>query len=177
MPPAALGAYRLIVVPGGDFVAMADGMSAATVARMRGAVASGTGYLGICAGGFVAGRFLGRGLDLTGAKFGFYAAAAQGIRKAAVPISTPGEPPLDHYWEDGPRFDGWGATIARYPDGSSAGAEGQFGKGRVILVGFHAEAPESWRRGLAFRTSARDDNAYAGRLVRAALGGRALPHY
>jgi glutamine amidotransferase-like uncharacterized protein len=177
MPAPALRRYRLIIVPGGDFVAMADGMSAPTVEKLRGAVGSGVGYLGICAGGFLAGRFQGKGLDLTGVKFGFYAAESRGIRKAAVPIATAGGPTLDQYWEDGPQFSGWGAAIARYPDGSPAAVEGRFGKGRVILIGVHAEAPESWRGGMRFRTTARADNDYAAQLVRAALGGQALAHW
>jgi glutamine amidotransferase-like uncharacterized protein len=116
-------------------------------------------------------------LDLTSVKFGFYAAEAGGIRKAALPIATAGGPTLDQYWEDGPQFSGWGAAIARYPDGSPAAVEGRFGKGRIILTGVHAEAPESWRGGLRFRTTARADHAYAAQLVRAARTGQALPHW
>jgi glutamine amidotransferase-like uncharacterized protein len=177
MPAPALRRYRMIIVPGGDFVAMAEGMGRRTVAKLRGAVGSGVGYLGICAGGFLAGRFQGKGLDLTGVRFGFYGAEARGIRKAALPIATAGGPVLDQYWEDGPQFAGWGAPIARYPDGSPAAVDGRFGKGRVILIGVHAEAPESWRGGMRFRTSARADNLYAAQLVRAALTGRALAHW
>jgi hypothetical protein len=93
-----------------------------------------------------------------------------------VAITAPGAPTLDQYWEDGPQLAGWGAVVAKYPDGTPAVVEGTAGSGLVILAGVHPEAPESWRRGMTFTTPARDDNAYAGTLVRAALTGSPLPH-
>lgn len=89
----------------------------------------------------------------------------------------PGERDARPTLEDGPQLGGWGAVLARYPDGSAAAAEGRFGRGRVILLGFHAEAPATWRRGMRFRTSADVDNDYAVRLIRAAAGGLPLAHY
>jgi hypothetical protein len=55
--------------------------------------------------------------------------------------------------------------------------EGPFGKGWAILTGVHPEAPANWRRGMEFRTPADLDNAYAARLIRAALNRELLPHY
>ena len=177
MPPMALTRFRLIIVPGGDFVSMARNMSGPTAAGIRSAVRSGVSYLGICAGGFLAGRVYDNGLDLTGVKFGFYSAEGRGIRKAAVPIATAGGPTLEQYWEDGPQFTGWGAVIARYPDRTPAIVEGRAGRGRVILTGIHGEAPESWRAGMRFATPVRVDNDYAARLIRAALADQPLAHY
>jgi hypothetical protein len=51
------------------------------------------------------------------------------------------------------------------------------GKGWVILSGVHPEAPANWRRGMNFTTPAKDDNAYAGKLLDAALQGTVFPHY
>jgi hypothetical protein len=84
---------------------------------------------------------------------------------------------LDQYWEDGPQLNGWGTVVSKYPDGSAATAQGGFGSGWVILCGFHPEAPESWRRGMEFSTPVRSSNAYALKLIEAALHQRELPHY
>jgi len=52
--------------------------------------------------------------------------------------------------------------------------------GNFILVGVHPEAPDGWRRGMTFATSAdadNADNAYAATLIKAALEGARLPHF
>jgi glutamine amidotransferase-like uncharacterized protein len=176
MSASQLEAFRLLIVPGGNFETIGKGLLPATAAKIRGALRSGSSYLGICAGAFLAGS-IDHGLDLTsGVRFHFYADEARGIRKAAVTIAGAGTPPLDQYWEDGPQLTGWGAVVGRYPDGAPAIVEGTFGDGRVILSGVHPEAPESWRRGMSFKTPASVDNAYAATLVRAALDRTWLPH-
>jgi glutamine amidotransferase-like uncharacterized protein len=135
-------------------------------------------YLGICAGGLLAGDCIYNGLNLTsGVRFDFYSAVKRGIHKAAVPISGTGTPALDQYWEDGPQFTGWGEVVGKYPDGTPAIVEGKSGDGWVILSGVHPEAPENWRRGMNFSTPVSDDNEYAATLIRAALNGTWLPHY
>ena len=117
-------------------------------------------------------------LDLTsGVRFPFYALENKGIRKAAVDVAIAGSPPLVHYWEDGPQLTGWGDVVAKYPDGTPAIVEGSVGDGWVVLLGIHPEAPDSWRRGLTFTTPARDDNAFAAKLIRAALNRNPLEHY
>ena len=107
-------------------------------------------------------------------RFSFYAAEGRGTRKAAVPIAVAGAPTLQHYWEDGPQLTGWGDVVAKYPDGTPAIVEGTFGDGWVLLSGIHPEAPESWRRGLAFTTPASVDNAYAAALIDAAVNRKRL---
>ena len=170
--------YRLLIIPGGNFIKIGNSLTAGTTARIRSAVKNGSNYLGFCTGAFFAGDSPYNGLNLTsGIRFGFYAAEAQGTRKAAVTITAPGGDTLDQYWEDGPQLTGWGAVAGKYPDGTAAIAEGTFGDGWVILTGVHPEAPSSWRRGMDFRTSAETDNAYAARLIRAALSRQSLPHY
>lgn len=178
MNAARLRSYRLIVVPGGDFTRIGNGLRKETSANLRDAVQHGVSYLGICAGAFFAGRSPYNGLNLTsGVQFGFYSAEGRGVRKAAVPISGAGTPTLDQYWEDGPQLSGWGTVVGRYPDGTPAVVQGQSGEGWVILTGIHAEAPESWRGGMDFTTPASADNAYAVTLIRSALERRPLPHF
>jgi glutamine amidotransferase-like uncharacterized protein len=178
MSESQLMAYRLLIVPGGNFVAMGDGLTSNTATNIHNAVQAGLNYFGICAGGFLAGHAAYKSLNLTsGMRFDFYAAEKRGIRKTAVPISVAGRPALEHYWEDGPQFSGWGAVVGKYPDGTPAIVEGASGKGWVILSGVHPEGPDNWRSGMAFNTPASDDNAYAQTLIDAALHRKRLPHY
>jgi glutamine amidotransferase-like uncharacterized protein len=180
MSQSQLMAYRLMIIPGGNFITMGTNLTTNATANIHNAVQGGLNYLGICAGGFLAGHGHGyyNSLDLaSGARFRFYSAENRGVRKAAVPIACAGTLTLEHYWEDGPEFSGWGAVVGKYPDGAPAIVEGTSGKGRVILCGVHPEAPENWRGGMSFNTPASDDNAFAGTLIDAALQGTVLSHY
>ena len=148
MSESRLRSYRLLIIPGGNYISMGNGLLPSTTAKMRDAVQNGLNFLGICAGGLLAGDSIHNGLNLTsGVRFDFYAAVNRGIHKAAVPISGAGTPTLDQYWEDGPQFTGWGEVVGEYPDRTPAVVEGKSGHGWVILSGVHPEAPASWRRG------------------------------
>jgi hypothetical protein len=127
--------YRLLIVPGGNFIEMGNSLTPATAANIRNAVQNGLSYAGICAGAFLAGNSIYyNGFNLTsGVRFGFYAAENQGMRKTAVAIASAGAATLDQYWEDGPQLAGWGAVVGKYPDGTPAVVEGIFGSGWVIL--------------------------------------------
>ena len=126
MNESQLMAYRLMVVPGGNFIAIGDSLTPSTTANIHNAVQGGLNYLGICAGGFLAGHASYNSLNLTsGVRFGFYAAESRGIRKAAVAIAAVSTLPIEHYWEDGPEFTGWGAVVGKYPDGTPAIVEGR----------------------------------------------------
>jgi len=170
--------YRLLIVPGGNFIHIGNSLTSSTTANVRNAVQNGLNYLGICAGGFLAGNTGYNSFNLaSGVKFGFYSAETRGIRRAAVAIASPGTGALDQYWEDGPEFTGWGEVVGKYPDGTPAIVEGPIGSGWVILSGVHPEAPGTWRRGMTFNTPADIDNAYAATLIHAALSRTTLPHF
>jgi glutamine amidotransferase-like uncharacterized protein len=178
MSESDLAAYRLLIVPGGNFETIGKRLDPAAAANIRHAVQHGLNYLGICAGAFFAGDSPNNGLNLTsGVRFDFYAAENRGIRKAAVPISDAQSQTLDQYWEDGPQLAGWGDVVAKYPDGAPAIVEGKSGNGWVILSGIHPEAPTTWRRGLTFTTPIATDHAYAATLILATLNRTSLPHY
>lgn len=179
MRPSELAKYRLLIIPGGNFIDMGKSISNGAATNIRHAVQHGLNYFGICAGAFLAGKSdYYNSFDLAnGSTFKFYAAADKGISKTAVAISSPNAETLDQYWENGPQLSGWGAVVAKYPEGTPAVAEGRFGKGFVILSGIHPEAPERWRGDLIFKTPASADNAYAAKLINAALKGTELPHY
>ncbi len=178
MSEARIREHRLLLVPGGNFMDIGNGLTPGARANIRTAVQNGLNYLGVCAGAFFAGNSPANGLNLTaGVKFGFYAAEDRGIRKAAVPIALPGGTTLEHYWEDGPQLTGWGRVLGKYPDGTPAIVQGSYGAGCVILCGVHPEAPASWRRGMAFTTPASAYTAYAWTLIHAALNRELLPHF
>lgn len=178
MDESRIHGYRLLIVPGGNFISIGNSLTSSTTANIRKAVQTGMNYLGICAGAFFAGNSGDNGLNLTsGVRFGFYAAEGRGIRKAAVAIAAAGAATLDQYWEDGPQLTGWGTVVGKYPDGTPAIVEGTFGSGWVILTGVHPEAPASWRRGMTFITPASLDNAYAATLILSALNRASLQHY
>jgi glutamine amidotransferase-like uncharacterized protein len=179
MGESQIRGYRLLIVPGGNFIDIGNGLTSNATASIRDAVQNGLNYLGICAGGFFAGNSgYYNGLNLTsGVRFSFYSVEARGIRKAAVAIAVAEGPTLDQYWEDGPQFTGWGAVVGKYPDATPAIVEGTFGSGWVILTGVHPEAPAGWRHGMTFTTPVSVDNTYAATLIHAALNRVPLPHY
>jgi len=177
MSESQLMAYRLMIVPGGNYITIGTSMTTNTTANIHHAVQGGLNYLGICAGGLLAGDAPGNSLNLTGVRFEFYAVVNRGVHQTPVAIAGVDAPVLEHYWEDGPKFTGWGAVVGKYPDGTPAIVEGTCGEGWVILCGVHPEAPENWRRGMTFTTPASVANAYAGTLIEAALNRTCLPHY
>ena len=179
MTKQELGGYKLLIFPGGNSITIGQNLSPQTSANVRAAVQLyGVHYLGICAGAFYGGFSIYNGVDLTGGvAFEFYADEFKGIHKNAVTLTFPKDSPRDVYWEDGPQLSGWGATVAKFPDGTPAIVEGNSGKGFVIFTGVHLEAPESWRASLSFNTPLSEDLAYAGTVFQAALNGTELPHF
>jgi hypothetical protein len=179
MSEQQFGGYKLIIIPGGNSITIGESLTGSTASAIRGAVQSyGVHYLGICAGAFFGGYSIYNGVNLTdGVFFNFYADENKGIHEEPVEISFPGSQPLDVYWQDGPQLSGWGAVVAKFPDGTPAIVEGQSGQGFVIFTGVHLEAPESWRGSMVFTTPESADLAYAGTLFQAALTGTQLPHF
>jgi Biotin-protein ligase, N terminal len=178
MSESSLTRYKLFLVPGGDAVTISDNLSRTATANVHNAIVNGgLHYLGICAGAFFAGHSIHNFLSLAGTWFNFYPEYFSGIEKAALEIHGANGVTLDQYWERGPQLSGWGAVVAKYPDGLPAIVESRAGNGWAILSGVHPEAPQSWRGGMYFTTSAAVDNAYAKTLVLAALNGTWLPHF
>jgi glutamine amidotransferase-like uncharacterized protein len=52
MSESRLRAYRLLIVPGGNFEQIGNGQTSSATANVRNAVHSGLNYFGICAGAF-----------------------------------------------------------------------------------------------------------------------------
>lgn len=178
MTETQLKSYQLLIVPGGNSITIGNNLKSSTTTNIHDAVVDdGLHYLGICAGGFFGGASIYNGLNLTsGVWFNLYD-ESKGTHKEAIEISNPNSGTLDQYWQDGPQLSGWGSIVGEYPNGAPAIVEGKSGKGWVILLGVHPEAPASWRFGMKFTTSVAVDNAYASTLIDAALKGTSLPHY
>ncbi len=177
MSEARLRAFRLLIIPGGNFEEIGGSLDSATAAKVREAVRDGLNYHGICAGAFLAGRVADFGFNLTDQRFAFAAPSRRGARISVEPVTSADGRTLDQYWEDGPELSGWGDVVAKYGDGTPAVVQGYVGKGWAVLSGVHAEAPEGWRAMLEFDTPVEVDNAYAVELIRAALDGRPLAHF
>ena len=179
MSEPQLAGYKLLIVPGGNSIEIGQNLSTTTAANIRGAVTDyGLHYLGICAGAFFGGSSTYNGVDLTGGvSFDFYKDEFKGIHIEAVELSFPDGNQMDAYWQDGPQLSGWGQVVAKFPDGTTAIAEGQSGKGFVIFTGVHLEAPSSWRGSLPFSTPESVDLAYAATVFQAAFNGTPLPHF
>jgi len=181
MTETQLKAYKLFIVPGGNSITIGTKLSSKATTNVRNAVANdGLHYLGICAGGFFGGYSIHNGLDLTsGVWYNFYADEFKGIHKEPVEISLPSGAggPLDIYWQDGPQLTGWGSIVGKYPDGTPAIVEGNYGKGFVIMSGVHPEAPANWRVGMNFTTPLATDLAYADTLITSALNATWLKHF
>jgi glutamine amidotransferase-like uncharacterized protein len=178
MSEAQLREFRLLLVPGGNFIEVGTNLTSNAVANIRGAVRNGLNYHGVCAGALFAGNSPFNGVNMTSnVHFKFYSACNFGIHKTNVLVTMAGSAALDQYWEDGPQLSGWGEVVAKYPDGTPAVAQGTFGSGWVLLSGVHAEAPANWRGGMSFKTPAEDDHEFAWKLIEAALNRTALAHY
>jgi glutamine amidotransferase-like uncharacterized protein len=178
MGEAKLRRYRLLIVPGGNFERIGNGLTSGTRVKIQNSVNSGLNYFGVCAGAFFAGNSPYNGLNLTsGVRFEFYALENQGVRKSAVEIAIAGSHSLSQYWEDGPQFTGWGDVVAKYPDGTPAIVQGKFGNGGVLLSGVHPEAPDGWKQGLNVFTPDSINHAYAASLITAALNRTMLEHF
>jgi len=165
-----LSEYKLIIIPGGNFIEMGKNLTTGTTRNIQTAVHSGLNYLGICAGGFLAGNTRKNSFKIAGdVQFKFYSAEDKGIRKAAVAVTNADGIMIEHYWEDGPEFGGWGEVVSKYPDGTPATVQGSYGLGWIVLTGIHSEAPESWRKEFHFSSPIAASHQYAGRLIKSAM--------
>jgi hypothetical protein len=177
MSVSQLTAHKLFIMPGGNAVTIGQYLTKTATSNVRQAISNGMHYLGLCAGGFFAGKSTYNRLQMTGVIYNFFSAYYHGISKEAVNIKLSSGTTYDVYWQYGPQLSGWGYVVAKYPDGTAAITEGKYGSGFAILSGVHPEAPASWRYGMNFTTPLSVDLAYAGTLVKSALAGTFLPHY
>lgn len=170
--------YKLLIIPGGNFIDMGKNLKVETTQKVSRAVYCGLNYFGICAGAFLAGNTKINSFNIThDVQFKFYSAEDNGIRKAALPIKNADGSIIDQYWEDGPALNGWGDVVSKYPDSTAATVQGRYGIGGIVLTGLHPEAPLSWRKDFTFLTTIEKSHEYAGNLIKAALENKKLAHF
>jgi glutamine amidotransferase-like uncharacterized protein len=148
---ATLQAATLYAQPGGSGeLAQAYRHLKSHAPEIRSYVASGGRYLGICMGGYLAGRTPGFEL-LPGDTDQFIASSGASVRSEAdtiVKVQWRGQMRW-MYFQDGPYFRlDRGATgvivLARYPNGKMAALVAPYGKGKVAVAGPHPEATAAW---------------------------------
>jgi glutamine amidotransferase-like uncharacterized protein len=148
----------LWIHPGGKSATAAATMTADQKLRLRKFVADGGGYVGFCAGAFIASAGIRKAkgdvlkLVETFQLVPLVATLYPEKRAEALifPIHWMGSDRY-LYWEGGPYFEIEKDTpsaveiIARYPSGEPVTVRNHYGKGRVYVTGLHPEAPEAWR--------------------------------
>ena len=150
----AFAEAHLWVQPGGKSATAAAAMGPELMERVRQFVSDGGGYVGFCAGMFLATE-----------KIGTSAHTGLGIIPGTTELFLKDDPSgtmLDvtvqrgsykMYYSGGPKLDideallqaKGGEVIAHYADGSVAGIQVPFGRGRVSVVGVHPEASWFWK--------------------------------
>ena len=179
--------YRLIVVPGGKGSTITSSLTPATRLRVRQAVRErGVGYVGFCAGAWVAVGPEAEG-DAT-ASYGLAVALGTvlpsywpdgntSLTAAMVKVTMADGSSRQLVWWGGPSTPEWsGGVIGRYPTGAPAISERWSGKGLVVISGPHPEAPQSWRA-TAGNDSDGLDYELAIAMMSAAMNGRPMAAY
>ena len=132
--------------PGGYASTAMNAMAPELKTALKNFIQNGGGYVGFCAGAFVATSLVGstktKGLGIFP---GITRLHGTGLRMETIKWEGH-ERYL--YWEGGPYLDklsDQAEVIANYDDQKIAAARTTFGKGKVFITGLHPEAPEWWR--------------------------------
>ncbi|MBU6153403.1 MAG: hypothetical protein KGP28_03780 [Bdellovibrionales bacterium] len=151
---------KLWVQPGGKSTTAAAAMGSEMMDEIREFVRNGGGYVGFCAGMFIATPEIG-----TSKKVGFGIIPGEtellikeGPDRAMMPIETSDHGKVTMYFAGGPFMRvsdsdlkaAGGEVIARYPDGKIAGIRARYGKGKVAVIGAHPEAGFLWKLGRGY---------------------------
>lgn len=153
---AALQGVSLYVQPGGsdDIMDTLNVLSESQIQRIRDFVQQGGNYLGICAGGYLAGQYADRAEGSRAFALVELAEIDQEIvgdnSAQFIPLRLPGEATTRNvYYQAGPHFGtqlpAGGKALAYYAGSNHIAARiSTYGKGRVGLIGPHYEADRSW---------------------------------
>jgi glutamine amidotransferase-like uncharacterized protein len=153
---ASLEGAVVWVQPGGHSWNAAHALGAKKMERLRRFVSEGGGYVGFCAGAFLASA------GWTGTRNNDPLVPMLGLiplltdvydNPQAASILAIDWLGTTHYfyWEGGPYFIEPATplnnieVVGRYANGQLAALRTTFGQGRVFVTGFHPEAPNSWR--------------------------------
>lgn len=145
---------KVYLQPGGRSIEAAKAMSPKFMDSVRYFVKNGGGYVGYCAGAFIATAEI---RDEGVAGFAIFPGRSWlwlGVSDNPNIISIRWDlSQREMFWEGGPSMDLSQVdlvhkqvdVVATYPDGKIAAARTYFGRGRVFLAGVHPEASQFWR--------------------------------
>ena len=164
------------IQPGGGAHTAYEAMAPQFREHLIAFVKRGGGYVGFCAGAFIATAKIGSlktsGLGIfPGSTVPYYPPTAKpGVVFSFEKLMWKGEP-RTMYFEEGPYFADLEKNpsveiIAKYKDGKIAAARSTFGKGKVFLSGPHPEAPTWWSESDGVHDEDGSDYIFAVNMVR-----------
>ena len=145
------------IQPGGQSVEAANDMGPVLMARIQQFVHDGGGYVGFCAGMFLATNLIGTsgvpGLGMMPGTESEFLKNDPGPTIIQITRPNEGNEVRSVYYSGGPVIDIsaedqklFGVKVlARYSDGTLASVSAPYGKGKVVLSGFHPEASSAWK--------------------------------
>jgi hypothetical protein len=149
---AIFGNAKVWIQPGGVAETAIDAMSTRLKTELVNFIANGGGYVGTCAGAFIATSELGStshsGLGIFPGHTAPYSYTALHDDYALLPV-TWGGVTREIYFEGGPYLSGLPSTaqvMGTFANGTVASARATYQKGRVFISGPHVEAPADWTR-------------------------------
>lgn len=175
--------YGTIVWPGGYATQMSNSLNESTRQKIRTAVREhGVGYVGICAGAFIAVSPSTRwGFNLMEAPTSdgtleYYHLELSGTPHAPVNLMLRDGKTREVIWWGGPYLPELSkGVLARYEDtGEPAILQGYAGKGLIAITGPHPEAPAFWQERLGISDSDGLDHDVAAELIQASIKGHKL---
>ena len=154
------------IQPGGYAGVAMNNMSSELKANLKNFIFNGGGYVGFCAGAFVATSRVGttsvRGLGIIPGNTKLY---GKGIR-IFKSLWQGSERYL--YWEGGPYFRNMASNIeqtASYPNGANAAVRTTYGKGRIWVTGLHPESPQWWKDESGYQDVDGDDRDLVAKML------------
>lgn len=187
MTESQLAQFGTLLFPGGDGSTEANSLTAATHELLRTVVQQdGVGYVGFCAGAFIAvaptpaaGQDVTYGLGIeNGALLGYYYLENQGTDIAMTLESFPDGSTKDLLYYGGPVFPNTaGTVVAKYPDGNSAISEMFSGNGYVVLSAVHPTATLTTLSDLGVTSTDGIHQDLAWKLIYAAMHQQPLPTF
>ena len=172
--PELLKLASVWIQPGGDAIEVANLMSPEQKQLLRDFVHAGGGYLGFCAGAFLADAKVDNANTVEG--LGFLPGTTRDLQKVAKPamVTVDWRGKMRHlYFEGGAYFefprDAPVNIIATYEDGKPATIEVHYGLGHVLVTGPHPEAPDSWKHAAGLEDADGQDFDLAEDMLRSVL--------
>lgn len=157
---------KVWIQPGGYAGTAMNAMSPVLKKNIKNFIWNGGGYVGYCAGAFIATSTVGttriRGLGILPGNTKLY---GKGIR---IYKSNWQGSERYIYWEGGPYFRNIPSTVenlASYPSGASAAVRTTFGKGRVWVTGLHPESPQWWKDESGYQDIDGDDGDLVAKML------------